>query len=201
MTAIPAGLASGRELRARIARAGAPIAAFLMVGALVVVGSRAAFTATTDNASNSWTSGTVVLTDDDSGSAMFNVTGMKPGSSSVKCITVTYSGSLTPADVKLYGTVAGTGLATHLTTSIEIGTGGSFSSCTGFTADSTLYSGTLASFGSTYTNWASGLANWSPASNPESRTFRFTTTLPSNASNTAQGLNASATFTWEAQNQ
>jgi hypothetical protein len=194
-------VARRRDLRDRLVRASAPIAAFLLVGALVVVGSRAAFSATTDNASNSWTAGTVVLADDDTGSAMFNVTAMKPGASSVKCITVTYSGTLTPADIKLYGTVAGTGLATYLTTTIEIGTGGSFASCTGFTPGSTLYNSTLASFGTTYTNWASGLANWSPASTPDSRTLRFTTTLPSGVSNAAQGLTASATFTWEAQNQ
>lgn len=194
-------LSSRQALWGRVVRATAPVAAFLVVGALVVVGSRAAFSATTDNTANAWSAGTVVLSDDDSGSAMFNVTAMKPGSTSTKCIVVTYSGTLTPADVKLYGTVAGSGLATHLTTTVEIGTGGSASSCTGFNAGSTLYSGTLANFGSTYTNWATGLANWSPSSTPDSRTFRFTTTLPSGASNAAQGLNASGTFTWEAQNQ
>jgi hypothetical protein len=194
-------LARGHDLRDRILGAGAPVAAFLLVGALVVVGSRAAFSATTDNTANAWSSGTVVLADDDTGSGMFNVTNMKPGSTSTKCITVTYSGTLSPADIRLYGTVAGTGLATYLTTTIEIGSGGSFASCAGFVVGSTPYSGTLASFGSTYTNWASGLANWTTASTPESKTLRFTTTLPSGASNSAQGLTASATFTWEAQKQ
>jgi hypothetical protein len=192
---------TGQALWERVVRATAPVAAFLVVGALVVVGSRAAFSATTDNAANSWSAGTVVLADDDTGTALFNMSVMKPGSTSAKCIVVTYSGTLTPADVKLYGTVAGSGLATHLTTTIEIGTGGSRTSCTGFTPSSTLYSGTLASFGTTYTNWATGLANWSPAATPDSRTFRITTTLPSGASNAAQGLTASGTFTWEAQNQ
>jgi hypothetical protein len=190
------------NVRGRLFRAGAPVAAFLVVGALVVVGSRAAFTATTDNGSNSWSAGTVVLADDDTGSTMFTVTGMKPGSSNVKCISVTYSGSLVPATINLYGVVAGTGLATYLTETIEIGTGGSFSSCTGFTPTSTIYNAlTLANFGTSYTNFATGLATWSPATTPDSRTFRFTTTLPSGTGNAAQGLNATATFTWEAQNQ
>jgi Camelysin metallo-endopeptidase len=191
----------GRDLRARITRAGAPVAAFLLVGALVVVGSRAAFSATTDDTANAWSAGTVVLADDDSASAMFNATNMRPGATSQKCITVTYSGTLSPADIKLYGTVAGTGLAANLTTTIEIGAGGSFASCTGFAAGSTLYTGTLANFGSTYTNWASGLANWTTSSTPQSKTLRFTTTLDAAAPNTAQGKTASATFTWEAQNQ
>ncbi|MGA2512612.1 MAG: hypothetical protein ABSG37_03230 [Candidatus Limnocylindrales bacterium] len=196
-----AALAGSSDFRDRLIRASAPVTAFVVVGALVVVGSRAAFSATTANSANSWSSGTVVLADDDSGSAMFTVTAMKPGSSNVKCIAVTYSGSLTPATINLYGTVAGSGLSTYLTTTVEIGTGGSFSSCTGFISTSTIYSGTLANFGTTYTNWATGLATWSPASTPDSRTFRVTTTLPSGTGNAAQGLNATATFTWEAQNQ
>ena len=191
----------GRQIPHRLLRAGAPVAAFLVVGALVVGGSRAAFSATATDGSNSWSSGTVVLANDSSGSAMFTVTGMKPGSSNVKCISVTYSGSLVPATINLYGVVAGTGLATYLTTTIEIGTGGSFSSCTGFTPTSTIYTGTVANFSTTYTNFATGLATWSPSSTPDSRTFRFTTTLPSGTVNAAQGLNATATFTWEAQNQ
>lgn len=188
-------------LRDRLIRAGAPVAAFVVVGALVVVGSRAAFSATTDNQSNSWSAGTVAISDDDSASAMFSVTGLKPGSSNQKCIAVTYTGSLTPADVKLYGTIGGSGLATYIDTVVDIGTGGTFASCAGFSSTSTLYTGTLANFGSTYTNWASGLAAWSPASTPVTRVFRFTTTVQAGASNAAQGLNASGTFTWEAQNQ
>src|SRR3712207_7319239 len=41
------------------------------------------------------------LSDDDSGSAMFTATGLKPGSTGTKCIQVTYGGSLAAA-VKLY---------------------------------------------------------------------------------------------------
>lgn len=191
----------GGSRRERILQAVAPIAAFLLVGVLVVGGSRAAFSATTDDTGNTFSAGTVTLTDDDTGSSMFTASNMKPGSTVTKCIVVTYGGSIVPADVKLYGTAAGTGLATYLTATVEIGTGGSFSSCTGFTATSTLYSGTLAGFASSYTNWASGLASWSPASTPDSRTFRFTMALPAGTGNAAQGLTATATFTWEAQNQ
>jgi hypothetical protein len=90
---------SGNALWGRVVRATAPVAAFLVVGALVVVGSRAAFSATTANTANAWSAGTVVLSDDDSGSAMFNMSLMKPGSTSAKCIVVTYSGTLTPATV------------------------------------------------------------------------------------------------------
>jgi len=179
-------------------RLGALLAAFLMVGAVVVVSSRSAFSDTTDNASNSWTAGTVVITDDDGGSAMFNATAMAPGDSTTECIAVTYSGSLVPADVSLYGVSGGTGLDAYLDVTIDLGTGGAFGDCTGF-AGSNSYTGTLANFSATHTNFGTGVGGWSPAVNPESRTYRITVTMQDN--NAAQGLNGTATFTWEAQNQ
>lgn len=185
--------------RHAMVRLGAALAAFLVVGALVVVSSRSAFSDTTSNASNSWSGGTVVITDDDSGSAMFTATNMKPGDSNTNCIVATYSGSLVPADVKLYGTSGGAGLDAYLDVTIDIGTGGAFGNCTGFTLSSTPFTGTLATFASTYTNFGNGIAGWSPAANPESRTYRITVSLQDN--NAAQGLNGTATFTWEAQNQ
>lgn len=192
-----------RALRDRMIRAAAPVAAFVLVGALVIIGSQAAFTATTDNSGNTWTAGTVVLSDDDSSSAMFNVAAMQPGASDTHCIAVTYSGTLAAQPIELYATAGGTGLATYLNVVVEVGSGGSFASCTGFTPTSTLYSGTLANFAATYTNWATGLSTgWSPTgASSETRTFHFTVSLPSGTGNAAQGLNASATFTWETQSQ
>lgn len=63
----------------------------------------AAFSATADNPTSNWNTGTVVLTDDDSNTAMFSATGLKPGSTAAKCIEVTYSGSVATA-VRLYAT-------------------------------------------------------------------------------------------------
>ncbi len=180
-------------------RLGAALAAFLLIGVFVVVSSRSAFSDTTSNASNSWSAGTVVITDDDGGSAMFNAANMKPGTSNTNCIVTTYSGSLVPADVRLYGVAGGTGLDAYLDVTIDIGTGGVFGNCTGFISSSTLFSGTLATFAATHTNFGNGIAGWSPAVNPESRTYQITVSLQDN--NAAQGLNGTATFTWEAQNQ
>jgi hypothetical protein len=68
-----------------------------------------------------------------------------------------------------------------------------------------MYSGTLASFSSTYTNFAGGLVDapgsaqtWNAGG---AHSYMFTLGLPSNAPSAAQGLSSSATFTWEAQNQ
>ena len=192
------GSTAGRYAMVRL---GAALTAFLVVGASVIMISRSAFSDTTANGSNSWAAGTVVITDDDAGVAMFTPTNMKPGDSNTVCIKATYSGSLVPATVKLYGVSGGTGLDAYLDVTIDIGTGGVFGNCTGFIADGgpSAFSGTLAAFAATHTNFANGIAGWSPAVNPESKTYRVIVSLADN--NAAQGLNGTATFTWEAQNQ
>lgn len=182
-------------------RFGVPILSLALVSLVVVIGSRAAFSDTTSNATNNWAAGTVVITDDDAGAAMFNASDMTPGDSVENCIVVTYSGTLVPATVSLYGTIGGSGLDAYLDLDLDIGSGGVFGDCTGFTKDTggDIFTNTLANFSTSHTNFGNGLQSWSPAANPESKTYRFILTLQDD--NGAQGLDASATFTWEAQNQ
>ena len=178
------------------------IAAVTVGSLLITTGSRAAFSSTAANGSNSWSAGTVVLTDDDADSVLFTLTNLSPGDGGTECINVTYTGSLT-ADVKLYGTVGGTGLATYLDTTIEIGTGaagGATGDCTGFTPTSTIFpTAALSSFASSHTSFTNGLGGFTGATNPTTRSYRITTAVADN--NLAQGLTATATFTWEAQDQ
>ncbi|MFN8052602.1 MAG: hypothetical protein U0Q22_14240 [Acidimicrobiales bacterium] len=180
-------------------RAFAVLAALVVVGGTTIEASRAAFSGTTTNAGNSITAGVVSVSDDDSGSAMFNVTGVVPGAAQTRCINVSYTGSTT-SDVHLYGVVGGTGLAPYLDATIEVGTGatggGSFS-CTGFVAGSTLYTGTLAGFGTGHTDYASGLAGFDGATNPTVRSYRIVLNVQDD--DAAQGLSATTTLTWEAQ--
>ncbi len=170
--------------------------------------SQAAFTATTANPTNSWASGTVSLADDDTGSAMFTVTNLKPGGTGVRCIVVTYNGSLA-ASIKMYGTTSSNAtLANYLTITVEQGSGSTYAAssggtCTGFVSSSTIVaSTTLVSFGTTYTNFSTGAGSWLPvASAPGATTvYRITYTLPSGTTDSAQNLTSTATFTWEAQN-
>jgi len=95
-------------------------------------------------------------------------------------------------------------LSTYLDVSVVQGSGGTFGSCTGFTplaTGSSVYSGTLANFGTTATSFATGLGTWAPTgSAAESRTFQFTYTVNAAAPNTSQGGTAAIGFTWEAQN-
>lgn len=169
---------------------------------LIVTGSKAAFSAKTTNGSSTWATGTVALSDDDAESVMFTMPGLSGGDTASKCINVSYSGSLS-ADVKLYGTVAGSGLAPYLDTTIEIGTGaagGATGSCTGFAATSTLFDAkTLEQFGTSHSSFLNGLGGFSAATNPTTRSYRISVTVLDDP--LAQGKTATATFTWEAQDQ
>jgi hypothetical protein len=173
--------------------------------ALVGHASYSAFSAKVGNTGNSLAVGTVVLSDDDSGSALLALTNLKPGSSGSRCIAVTSTGSL-PSAVKLYATDAATtkSLATYVSWTVTQGSGGTFSSCSGFTAlasGSSLYSGTLSGFTGSATGYASGVGTWSPSgSGSETRTFQFAYTVSSTTPDTAQGGTATFGLTWEAQN-
>lgn len=178
----------------------AALAALVVVAMVTMEGSRAAFNAQTSNGTNTFAAGTVTISDDDANSVMFTLPAMVPTVPVTRCINVTYTGSVT-ADVRLYGSVGGTGLAPYLTTVIEIGTGaagGATFSCTGFTGPTTLHNDTLAAFATANTNYATGLTGFTGATNPTTRSYRFTVTLTDD--DAAQGLTANATLTWESQN-
>ena len=179
----------------------------MISGAVVSQSSYSAFTATTDNPTSNWTAGTVVLSDDDSNTALFTAANLKPGSTGTKCIVVTSTGSLA-STVKLYATSYSTtnALGTYLDMVIDEGTGGTFAtsgptSCTGFTFGANDFTGTLAALATTKTNFATGVSSWAPTgSGSESKTFRVTYTVNGSIPNTAQAGTAAAGLTWEAQN-
>lgn len=187
----------------RGAFAGAAVVAGAVLGTSLVWGtSLAAFSASSFNSGNAFGAGTVVLTDNDSGSVFFSANNIRPGATGTACVVVTYSGSVATSGVRLYATsLTGTGLGAYLTLTLEEGTGtgstgGSTLSCTGFSATSTLHSGTLAAFASASTGYSTGLSSWAPTAAGGSRAYRVTYTLQNNLS--AQGLTCGLTFTWQA---
>jgi hypothetical protein len=167
---------------------------------MMIDGSRAAFNAQTDNKTNLIASGNVVLSDDDSGTKMFNLSGLNGGQTVTRCLNVTYSGTLT-SDIKLYGVVGGTGLAAGLTTNIEVGTGatgGTGFSCTAFTAASTVFGNkTLAQFGTDHGTYGTGLGGFDAATATTTKSYRITVTVANN--NIYQDKTATFDLTWEAQ--
>jgi predicted ribosomally synthesized peptide with SipW-like signal peptide len=180
------------------------------VAAVSGVGSYSAFTSTTTNTGNSFATGTVAIDDNDSTTAMLALSAAKPGDTDTSCIRIRSTGTLS-SSVRLYGTISGS-LGTYLTLTVTRGTDSSpsFDSCSNFTADATnyngdgagvIYTGTLAAFPASY---AAGIVDPKTAT-PESWTtnethsYRFVVTVQDN--NAAQGLTASASFTWEARNE
>lgn len=180
-------------------------------GVLVWHASYAAFSSTTSNGANSWTAGTVTLSDDDAAAVMFNATGLKPGSTGTSCITVNYTGNLSTAGVKLYikagdlvkGGAGPSYLSDYLTMTVAEGSDTNpttFGDCTGFVASNTIINAVhLSSIATTNTNYATGAGVWAPAASG-SKVYEFTYTLDASAPSSVAGLNDTATFTWEAQN-
>lgn len=169
-----------------------------------------AFSSQTDNPGNSVTAGTVVLSDNDAGSAAYNMTNAKPGDSQSSCIKVTYTGSLN-ASVRIYtpSTIGALGSSVNLKIEPGTQTTPSFPSCTGFTPDSggALFEGTLASFASEHASFANGIAD-NPGTSAtkwvtnDSVIYRVTATLSASAADAAQGQSTGAhILRWEAQNQ
>jgi hypothetical protein len=178
-------------------------------GAIVTTASAASFSGVTANPSSGWSAGAVTLTDDDggnsptTGTAMFNnVTGIRPAATTsaatTKCIVVSYGGNVAAGPVKLYGGAVSGTLGPSLLFTVEVGTGGSYSSCTGFSGSTLVTDVALSTFGATYTSYANGLSSgWSPAVG-ESRTFRISYRLSTAASDAMQGATCGMPFTWEA---
>jgi predicted ribosomally synthesized peptide with SipW-like signal peptide len=172
---------------------------------LAAIATFSAFSSNTENPGNTVTAGTVALSDNDSDTAMYSMANAKPGDTVSKCIKVTYTGSL-DASVKLYTPSTVGDLGQYVDLKVESGsqTGTpAAGSCTGFTADETLFNAKLNTFPTSY---ASGLAD-----NPGSATkwvqndsvaYKVTATLPSNVAGAAQGkTTGSHILRWESQNQ
>jgi len=181
----------------------------IVIGILAMLagfGTFSAFSSTTSNDGNTFAAGTVFISDNDAGSAMYNVSNRKPGDTVVACIQLTYTGTL-PANVRLYTGSSIGALGDYIDLTVDKGTGmGAFPNCGGFTPDFTLYTGTLSGFASAHNNYASGVAAFPGAQSQwnqnDTLVYRFTLTLQGGTPNSAQGGTTGAhSFTWEAQNQ
>jgi predicted ribosomally synthesized peptide with SipW-like signal peptide len=188
-----------------------------LIGAVGGLATWSAFSSTTSNDSNDFATGSVTLTDNDSGAAMFDISDAVPGNTQSKCIRVSYSGSL-GSTVRLYGSVTGgNGLNQYLDLKVTRGTfpgaPPANMACTGFSADSVTYSGGNgagangvmfdARMNAYPTTWASGIVDapggtaevWT---NPTAHVYKLDVTVADD--NNAAAKTHQQTFTWEAQN-
>ncbi len=201
-TAVQGGRVRGRSANSTVIQLSVFALTFILIALLVVTSSKAAFTAQNDNTGNTVTAASVDLTDNDGAVAMFSTTGLIPGTSVVKCIDVTYTGTVDPLPVKIYATSAPTGtLAPYLDLRIDVAADNSdpFGTCTNFglSGGSTIvYNGDLGTFSTAHPDYANGRAStWDPAGTGETRVFRFTISVQDTPS--AEGLTTTFGFTWE----
>jgi hypothetical protein len=193
----------------------------VLSAAVVWQSTAAAFTASADNAGNTWQTGSVVLADNDGASALFDSTRdglLTPTSTGSRCIRVDYTGSL-PANIRLYVTTPTSGAASldpYLVMSVERGQDGTSATplaadCTGFTPRTTplfLYNTATASAGDqsltmaalkvSAPDYTNGLHAGDAVPQNTSLTFRITYWVKDD--NNAQNKQSAADFTWEAQN-
>ena len=186
----------------------AGLLAVALTAGLVIRTSSAVFTAQTDNTGNSLKAGTIVLTDDDGGSAVLTMSNIAPGESSQDCIEVTYDGTLDPEQVRVFSTSnfvtaddparagTATSMQNQVNITIEQGTGGAFGSCAGFTGTTIVPEVRLSSWdaatnpdpdASTGAGYATGAGTWDPTGPGQRRVYRITLELDESTGNDFQG--------------
>ena len=177
-----------------------------ITASLVVLGTFAAFTATTTNTGNKIDSGTVKIDQHTGATTLYNVTNQKPGDFKESCVRVIYTGSLA-ADVRLYVS-SGIANGSNYNLKVERGTGltapAADMNCTGFTSTSTPFNTTLGTFPTSYTApGVDGKAAAAPWNQNDAVDYRFTIAQnddPTPNNNTTVRSSGPHTFTWEARN-
>ena len=190
----------------RIGTAIATPIAIVVAAALIWQSSYAAFSGTTRNSGNNWATGSVALTDDDNGSARFQATGMVPGDTETKCITVT-ADTTVPGIVKGYTVnpvLSPAGLQDHIVVGMDWGTGGGFGSCTGFVEGGQVFAPVSLTALAAFNTYANGAGGWTVAAGTQSRTYEITWTfdaagLTQTQLDNLQGAQTGIDLQWELQ--
>ena len=190
----------------RIAAAAATPVAILAASALVWQSSYAAFSGSTRNSGNDWSTGSVTLTDDDAGSARFQVASMTPGDSDTKCIKVTANATV-PGTVRGYvvnPVLSPQKLEERIMITLKAGTGGDFSSCTGFVPTETIIPSAPLSQLAAANSYDAGVGGWAVSTGTQSRTYQITWTFDTTGMSQAavdqlQGSHTGMDLQWELQ--
>ena len=158
----------------KLLKALVPLTTLAAAGALAI-GSGANFSSNSANAASIVASGTLTQSNSKADAAVFNVSNIKPGDVVNGSVTITNTGSL-PSVYSV--TEAGSnGFADPTNLVMTVTQGGN-----------TVYTGTFGAMGTkALGTFAAG----------EARTYQFSVTLKSSATNAEQGKSASATYSWD----
>jgi hypothetical protein len=203
-----------QQRRRRALRAAAPAAGLLAAGLLVWQGSYSAFSATTQNNADVWTSGTMVLTNNGGGAAYaatttatFNETGLKPGSTNTKCITVKSTGS-TAGNLKFYESAladSAPSLGAQIQVTIDAAPVAAdvLAACGGFPVAGLTNIATGVALTALPVSYAAAVPSVAVATGTQLVAYRiaytFATTGTNAGDNLLQGKTVTAGFTWELQ--
>jgi hypothetical protein len=220
LTPSPEAVPDSRRRRLTRTKLGLSVALVAAVASVVSVGSWAAWNVTDSNNGNSFSTNTILLQDNQggqggsatsTGTAMFNVTNMSPGSTATTaCIGVVFSGTATVSSLTLAAALAGGGsgtlgpaltlnTATYNTSGTVTVTGGSNTNngaCTSYPAGGT--NTAIGTQGATLTSWSAG-GPYTIASPVTNTWYKFTVSgLPAADSSCATYCNQTVTvaLTW-----
>jgi hypothetical protein len=169
------------------------VAGFVLALLMIATTSRAVWVDTTSNPGNTVASGSVVLTDDAGGTALFTITDAKPGQTWSRCIDVIYQGTV-GADVLMTNlTVTGdAALADELDATIGISAA---ADCTGAAALGTRNFGAFDTVG----GGAPALGDtWAVTAAGQHRSYQIAVTFDATADNASQNKGVAFAFTWTA---
>jgi hypothetical protein len=201
------------DRRRRLVRATAPAAGLLAAGLLVWQGSYAAFSATTVDTANAWSSGSLVLQNNGgtaaysaATSATFGGTNLKPGSNGTTCLTVkstgNSAGNLAMYESALADSAPSLGAQIQLTITAGVPATDVLANCVGFPVAGLTTVATnqpLSTFASTFATGVSIPVATGTVLEAYKVVWTFATTGTNAGDSALMGKTVTAGFTWELQ--
>ncbi|NND74488.1 MAG: hypothetical protein HKN44_05730 [Ilumatobacter sp.] len=179
----------GIRLTRQTGRSFAAAVSVLLIATLVVNRSSTALKGDPASGASALQAGTIELTDDDEGRSLFDLSDLSPARPVEQCVEVTYGGTILPVALELRVTSGGE-LDEFLDIEIDEGTGGGFGSCEDFSAERSVFSGTVDELS------AEGWIDLGDLVNTgESKDFRITLNVQDRQE--ALGRSANLEFGWE----
>src|SRR4051794_36307116 len=172
------------------------VLALVLAAVGVAIGSGADFSAQSSNPANTFTAGTLTMSNSKDNAAILttNTSNMKPGDSTTGTVDIQNTGSLSGtfslSRSALTDTPASPGLSNKLDLVVKDCGDFSVGTPTCDVGDPVKYSGTLNAMTGT-----SGLGTYAAS---EKHRYQFVATFNSSAGNTYQAANSTATFQWDA---
>src|SRR5262245_25439456 len=172
--------------------------AMVLAAVGLTVASGADFTAQSANPSNTFSAGTLSMSNSNDGAAILTASGMRPGDTSTGTVDIANTGSLSGAFTLTRGTPTDSDTTNPLSGKLNVVVddcgayvGSTAPDCSAVT---TKYTGTLAQMGSAGHTIA-GLGTFAGG---EKHRYRFRVTLDTSADNNYQGDSSTVGFTWAA---